>query len=207
LSGFIAVRRFEKILSLMKAGDFVFVEFGHNDQKQKGDGIGAFTSYKRDLEFFINEVKKKGATPVVVTSLQRRRFDASGKIEETLGDYPAAGRETAREQGIPLIDLNAMSKVMYEAWGVEESIKAFVHFPANTFPGQTKAFEDNTHFRPFGAYEVAKLVVKGIRDSHLVLAEHIFENVPEIDPAKPGTLSSFYWPLSPVKESRKPDGN
>jgi lysophospholipase L1-like esterase len=207
LSGFIAERRFEKILSLMKPGDYVFVEFGHNDQKQKGEGIGAFTSYKKNLEFFIGEVRKKGATPVVVTSVQRRRFDAAGKIEETLGDYPEAGRVTAQEQGVPLIDLNAYSKVMYEAWGPDESIKAFVHFPANTFPDQPKALEDNTHFTPFGAYEVARLVVKGVRDAKIGLADFILEDVPEIDPAKPGTFSSFYWPLSPLKRSVKPDGN
>jgi lysophospholipase L1-like esterase len=135
LSGFIAARRFAKVLSLLKAGDFVFVEFGHNDQKQKGDAVGAFTSYKKDLEFFIGEVKSKGATPVIVTSLQRRRFDDDGRIVETLGDYPAAGREVARQQGVPLIDLNAMSKVMYEAWGPQESINAFVYFFLNIFFG------------------------------------------------------------------------
>jgi lysophospholipase L1-like esterase len=207
LGGFIAARRFEKILSLMRPGDYAFVEFGHNDQKQKGEGVGAFTTYKKNLEYFIDEVKKRGATPVIVTSVQRRRFDSHGKIEETLGDYPAAGRLTAQEQNVPLIDLNALSKIMYEAWGPEESIKAFVHFPANTFPGQTKALEDNTHFRPFGAYEVAKLVVKGIRDARLGIADFILDDVPEIDPAKPGTLSSFYWPLSPAEQSVKPDGN
>jgi lysophospholipase L1-like esterase len=207
LSGFIAARRFEKILSLMKPGDYVFVEFGHNDQKQKGEGIGAFTTYKKDLEYFLAEVKKKGATPVIVTSVQRRRFDSNGMIEETLGDYPAAGRLTAQEQAVPLIDLNAMSKIMYEAWGPEESIKAFVHFPANTFPGQTKALEDNTHFRPFGAYEVAKLIVKGIRDNRLGIADYLLDDVSQIDPARPGSFSSFYWPLSPAEQTTKPDGN
>lgn len=207
LSGFIAERRFEKILSLIKPGDYTFVEFGHNDQKQKGEGIGAFTSYKKDLQYFIREVKNKGATPVVVTSVHRRRFDSAGKIEETLGEYPEAARQTAKEENVPLIDLNAMSKIMYEAWGPEESIKAFVHFPANTFPGQTKALEDNTHFRPFGAYEVAKLVVKGIRDAHLGLADLLLKDIPNIDPSKPGVLSDFYWPPSTNRVTMKPDGN
>ncbi|HSC55514.1 MAG TPA: rhamnogalacturonan acetylesterase [Phnomibacter sp.] len=207
LSSFIAARRFKKVLSLMKAGDYAFVEFGHNDQKQKGEGVGAFTSYKKDLEFFISEVKKKGGIPVLVTSVQRRKFDNAGHIEETLGDYPAAVRQTAKEQNIPLIDLNAMTKVMYEAWGPEESINAFVHFPANTFPNQTQALADNTHFRNFGAYEVARLVLKGVKDSRIGLAGFIKPGVKIMDPAKPDLIKSFYWPPSPMMEAVKPDGN
>lgn len=207
LSGFIAERRFAKMLSLMKKGDYAFVEFGHNDQKQKGEGIGAFTTYKKNLEFFISEVRKKGGIPVLVTSVQRRRFNDEWKIEETLGDYPAAVRQTAQEQKTALIDLNALSKTMYEAWGPEASIKAFVHFPANTFPNQPKALEDNTHFTPFGAYEVAKLMVKGVRDAKIGLAELISAAVPAIDPASPGTFESFYWPMSPLAPAVKPDGN
>lgn len=122
--------------------------------KQKGEGVGAFTSYKKDLKYFIAEVKKKGGIPVLVTSMQRRSFDNAGNINETLGDYPEAVRQTAKEESVALIDLNAMSKTMYEAWGPQESIKAFLHFPANTFPGQTGALSDNTHFTPFGAYQI-----------------------------------------------------
>jgi lysophospholipase L1-like esterase len=208
LSSFIGERRFEKELSLMKAGDYAFVQFGHNDMKQKGAGVGAFTTFKKDLKYFIAEVKKKGAIPVLVTSMQRRSFDsASGKIRETLGDYPEAMRQTAKEENVALIDLNAMSKTMYEAWGPQESIKAFVHFPANTFPGQTKALADDTHFTPFGAYEIAKIIVKGIRQNVPGLAKFIKPGTPDFDPAKPDNFSSFYWPYSPSTASVKPDGN
>lgn len=169
LSSFIGERRFEKLLSFLKAGDYAFVQFGHNDQKQKGAGVGAFTTFKKDLTYFITEVRKKGGIPVLVTSMQRRSFDSTGKIKETLGDYPEAMRQTAAEQKTPLIDLNAMSKVMYEAWGPQESIKAFVHFPANTFPGQKNELKDDTHFTPYGAYEIAKLIIKGIREINLAL--------------------------------------
>ncbi|WP_207495883.1 rhamnogalacturonan acetylesterase [Aridibaculum aurantiacum] len=207
LSSFISARRFEKMLSMMKKGDYAFVEFGHNDMKQKGEGIGAFTSYKKDLKFFIDEVRKKGATPVLVTSMQRRSFDKDGKITETLGDYPAAVRLTAKEENVALIDLNAMSKTMYEAWGPDESIKAFVHFPANTYPGQKTALADNTHFTPFGAYQISKLIIRGIRENKLGLAKYLQPGVPDFDPAKPDAFDSFYWPDSPVKNTMKPDGN
>jgi lysophospholipase L1-like esterase len=207
ISSSIAQHRFDKVYSLLKAGDYVFVEFGHNDQKQKGENAGAFKNYKEKLEEVITEIKKKGGIPVLVTSVERRKFDDHGKIVETLGDYPEAVRVTAKEQNLALIDLNAMSKIMYEALGEKESIKAFVHYPANLFPGKDKPLADNTHFRPYGAYEIAKLVVKGIRDNHIKLANSILATVPEIDPAKPGAFEDFYWPLSPLKEVMKPDGN
>lgn len=206
LSGFIAARRFAKMLSLMKPGDYALVEFGHNDQKQKGAGVGAFTTYKKDLEHFINEVRKKGGHAVLVTSVQRRRFE-QGRIVETLGDYPAAVRQTAQEQKVPLIDLNAMSKTLFEAMGEEPSLLAFAHFPAGAFPGRAEAIADNTHFRPFGAYEVAKLVLKGVRDAKLGVAQYIKPTEPVFDPFKPDAYTSFYWPESPGRDATKPDGN
>jgi lysophospholipase L1-like esterase len=207
LSSFISERRFEKELSMMKPGDYAFVQFGHNDQKQKGPAVGAFTSYKKQLIYFIDEVRKKGAIPVLVTSMQRRSFDSLGHIQETLGDYPEAVRQTAKEKNTPLIDLNAMSKTMYEAWGPQESIKAFVHYPANTYPGQTKALADNTHFNAFGAYEISKLVVKGIKENVSSLAKYLNKDAPDFNPAKPDKFTSFYWPWSPSTASVKPDGN
>jgi lysophospholipase L1-like esterase len=207
LSSFISERRLEKELSLMKPGDYAFVQFGHNDMKQSGPGIGAFTSYKKNLKYFIEEVRKKGAIPVLVTSMQRRSFDSTGKIRETLGDYPEVTRQTAKEENTALIDLNAMSKTVYEAWGPQESIKAFVHFPANTYPGQANELKDDTHFSPFGAFEISKIIVKGIRQSVPALAKFIKLSTPDFDPAQPGNFSSFYWPASPSTASVKPDGN
>ncbi|WP_207422287.1 rhamnogalacturonan acetylesterase [Desertivirga brevis] len=196
LSNFLAGNRLKKILSQMRKGDYLFIEFGHNDQKQKGEGIGPFTSYKRDLKYFISEARKKGGIPVIVTSIQRRNFNENGQINETLGDYPAACRQTAQEENVPLIDLNKMTKSLYEAWGPEESEKAFAHNPQI----------DNTHPNPFGAYEMAKCVVQGIKDIKLDLARYIID-FKSFDPAKPDLITSFYWPLSPSKSTIKPDGN
>jgi hypothetical protein len=139
--------------------------------------------------------------------MQRRSFDSTGKIRETLGDYPEVTRQTAKEENTALIDLNAMSKTVYEAWGPQESIKAFVHFPANTYPGQANELKDDTHFSPFGAFEISKIIVKGIRQSVPALAKFIKPSTPDFDPAQPGNFSSFYWPASPSTASVKPDGN
>jgi lysophospholipase L1-like esterase len=207
LNSFLSARRLEKILSLMKPGDYLFIEFGHNDMKQKGPGIGPFTSYKKLLKQYITEVKKKGGIPVLVTSMHRRNFDKDGKIINTLLEYPEAVRQTAKEENVAVIDLNAMSKVLYEAWGPTKSIKAFVHFPANTFPGQTTKLEDNTHFSTYGAYELAKCIVKSIKDQNLPLAQFLRTDIAVYDPASPAAFESFYWPLSSFLTSTKPDGN
>nr|WP_294907712.1 GDSL-type esterase/lipase family protein [uncultured Lacibacter sp.] len=207
LNSFLSARRLEKILSLMKSGDYLFIEFGHNDMKQKGPGIGPFTSYKKLLKQYIAEVKKKGGIPVLVTSMHRRNFDKDGKIINTLLEYPEAVRQTAKEENVAVVDLNAMSKTLYEAWGPTKSIKAFVHYPANTFPGQTTKLEDNTHFSTYGAYELAKCIVNSIKEQNLPLAQFLRSDIVKYDPANPAAFESFYWPLSSFITSTKPDGN
>jgi lysophospholipase L1-like esterase len=207
LNSFMSARRLEKIFSVMKPGDYLFIEFGHNDMKQKGEGIGPFTSYKKRLQQYISEVRKKGGIPVLVTSMHRRRFDSTGNIVNTLEEYPDAVRLTGKEENVAVIDLNAMSKVLYEAWGPTKSIKAFVHFPANSFPGQTTKLEDNTHFTAYGAYELANCIVKSIKEQNLPLAKLLRKDIPVFDPAKPLPFEQFYWPMSSFVTATKPDGN
>lgn len=207
LNSFKSAKRLQKILSLMKAGDYLFIEFGHNDMKQKGEGIGPFTSYKTNLKYYISEVKKKGGIPVLVTSMHRRSFDSTGHIINTLLEYPEAVRQTAKEEKVVLIDLNAMSKILYEAWGPVKSAKAFVHYPANTFPNQDKKLEDNTHFNTYGAYEICRCIVKGIQDSNLPLVKYLKKEIPRFDPAQPDAVEKWYWPQSILMAAVKPDGN
>lgn len=207
LNSFKSAKRLQKIISLMKTNDYLFIEFGHNDMKQKGEGVGPFTSYKASLKYFINEVKKKGGIPILVTSMHRRSFDSAGHIINTLLEYPAAVRQTAKEEFVDLIDLNAMSKIMYEAWGPEKSVKAFVHYPANTFPGQDKKLEDNTHFNTYGAYEIARCIVQSIKDNNLPIAKYLKKSITKFDPAKPDAVEKWYWPQSVLLAALKPDGN
>ena len=207
LGSFLGSKRLAKVLSVMKPGDYLFIEFGHNDQKDKGENDGAYKSYSERLHLFVQETKKKGGIPVIVTSTSRRSFGAAGKIENSLGDFPEAARKAAQAEGVALIDLNAMSAKLYDALGVEESKKAFVHYPANTYPGQTQPLTDNTHFNPYGAYELAKCVVEGIKANKLSLVKFLRNDTPAFDPAKPDALASWIWVDSPRSAVTKPDGN
>jgi lysophospholipase L1-like esterase len=207
LSSFVSAKRLAKILSIIKPGDYLFVEFGHNDQKQKGEGIGPWESYSNYLRLFVNETRQRGANPVLVTSMHRRNFDDNGKVVNTLGDFPAAVRKVAQEMGVPLIDLNQMSETLYEAWGPVESVKGFVHYAAGTWPGQDVKLEDNTHFNSYGAYQIAQCIVKGIRDLNLEIARFLVGDVPLFDPAFPQSPDNWNLSISPMAANDKPDGN
>ena len=192
---------------MIKPGDYLFIEFTHNDQKPGSNFLDPFTTYKSTLKEWITEARTKKVTPVLVTSMHRRSFDSAGKIINTLLDYPEAMRETAREEHVALIDLNAMSKILYEAWGPTMSVKAFVHYPSNTFQGQSKELKDDTHFNPYGAYELARCVVHSIQQQHLPIGKYLKKTIPAFNPAKPDALEKWYWPLSAMTSAVKPDGN
>lgn len=204
---FIAAGRLKKALTQMKPGDYLFMEFGHNDQKQKGPGKGAYYSFMTSLKTFIDEARARGAQPVLVTPTQRRSFDDNGKIRDTHEDYPEAMRWLATKENIPLIDLNEMTRTLYEAMGVEPSKKAFVHYPAGTYPGQTKDFADNTHFNPYGAYQISKCIIEGMKKAGLPIVNYLRSDYPGFNPAQPDARESFKWNDSPFTEIEKPDGN
>ena len=204
---FIGGKRLEKALTQMKKGDYVLVEFGHNDQKQRGPGKGAYYSFAYYIKQFIDEARLKGAKPVLVTPTRRRQFDKNGKIRDTHGDYPAAIREIANREKVPVVDLQEMTKILCEAMGVEESKHLYTHYPANTYPGQVKELKDNTHFNTFGAYEVAKCVIEGLKQANLPIAKDLKADYKGFDPAHPDEFKNFKWNLSPISQTKKPDGN
>jgi lysophospholipase L1-like esterase len=192
LTSSLNARRFDKIWSALKPGDYLFIQFGHNDQKQRGEGVGAFTTYQADLRRIVAETRQRGGLPVLVTSMNRRTFDASGKVTNSLGDFPEAVRRVAREEGVPLIDLHAASSLLYEALGAEDSKRAFV---------------DNTYHNNYGSYELARCVVEGIKASAPALGKFLVKDLAPFDPARPDPIASFKVPASPQATARKPDGN
>lgn len=207
LSSFKSSNRLKKINSVLKAGDYLFIEFAHNDEKLKGPENTAWESYTKYLIEYVETARNKGAIPVLITPTQRRAFNADGTLKPTHGDFPDAMRAVAKTKNVPLIDVTKMTTQVYEAWGVEDSKKALVHYPANTFPGQEKALEDNTHFNSFGANEIALCIIKGIQESELSLKKNIRKDLPTYEPTKPNLFSNWTLPMSVRYEIAKPDGN
>ncbi len=187
-------KRLAKVLTLLKKGDYVLLQFGHNDEKDKGDGVGAFTTFKATFKKYIAEIRAKGGIPVLITPMHRRTFDAAGKITNSHGDYPEAVRQAAKETDAPLIDLTAMSKPFYEALGPENSKLAFKD-------------GDATHHNNYGSYELAKCIVEGIKANKLGIAKYLMSGLPVFDPAHPDPLAKFALPASPAFTDVKPLGN
>lgn len=201
LKSFIAEKRLKKILSNIKEGDYLFIQFAHNDQKPQNSAyVKPFTGYKEHLRLYIREARERKAIPVLITPMHRRNFNDNGEIINTHGDYPEAMRQTAREEDVPLIDLNEMSRILFETLGIEGSKKAFVHYSSGTFPGQAKELKDNSHFSNYGAYQLAKCIVEGIKLNELGIAEYLSDDIDSFDPANPDPFENWSLPLSPVFE-------
>ncbi|MEG2508386.1 MAG: rhamnogalacturonan acetylesterase [Chryseobacterium sp.] len=196
--------RIDKIWNKIKPGDYLFVQFGHNDQKA---GNSTKSGYRKRLKDWILKAKELGATPILITSMNRRVFDGNSKTLNTLDDFPDAMREIAKEENVDLIDLNALSKTLFEAMGPEAAKKAFVHYPANSYPNQPNSLADDTHFNTYGSYELAQCVVKSIVDQNLPLKKYISKSYKGFNPNKPDDVEKFHWPESIFMESLKPDGN
>ena len=198
MKSFISGLRLAKVVGQIKAGDYWFIQFGHNDEKKNWPQtyVEARTTYKAYLKVFIAEARLRGAIPVLVTSMQRRVFDAAGKIRNTHGDYPEAVREVAVEEKVALIDLERMSVAFYEALGPQKSPLAF-----------SAGGTDITHHNNYGAYELAKCVVQGIRDAGLPLANLISGDFAGFDPAHPDAPETFALPASPMRSNVAPRGN
>jgi lysophospholipase L1-like esterase len=178
-------QRFEKVFSRMQPGDYLFVQFGHNDQKDKS--TNALETYKTNLIKIVARTRALGGTPVLVTSMERK----NGVEQDTLAGYPQTVRDVAKEENCALIDLNAMSRTFYKALGADIG----------------KAFQDGTHHNNYGSYELAQCVVEGIKQDKLPLAKFIVDDFGDFDPAKPDDVNQFEMPASPAVSQEKPLGN
>lgn len=199
LDTFLAAGRLRKVLSLVQPGDYVFVEFGHNDMKLKGPGKGGHYFFATQLKTFIDLIREKGAQPVLVTPTHRRNFDADGRIVETHGDYPEGMREVAAREQVPLVELHDLSALFYEALGEERSKQALVHVPAGAYPWVSAPIADNTHFSPYGAFELAKCVLSEIVRLRLPLRAGL-RNFQGFDPSFPDDPDAFIWQPSPYRD-------
>jgi lysophospholipase L1-like esterase len=180
LKSFVTEQRLDKVLSQLRAGDWVMIQFGHNDQKTQWPQTyaDAATTYRTWLRVWLAEIRQRGATPLLVTSPERRNFDASGHIAPTLADYADAMRAVAREERVALIDLNALSVRLYEALGPSLAPRAFAD------DGR-----DRTHFNEYGADLLARGVAAALRSADhsftAGLETHLVDALPRFDPDHP----------------------
>jgi lysophospholipase L1-like esterase len=171
---FISENRWQAIVDKLKKGDYVFIQFGHNDQsKEKVDRYTSPEDYRKNLIRFVTEVRAKKAFPVLLTPVMRRKFDAAGKFIDQHGEYPDIVRAVAREYKTPLIDMHRASEKVIVGYGVEESKKLFLQLAAGENPNYPNGVSDNTHFNPRGAEEMARLAVEGIRQQKIGLRKYL----------------------------------
>lgn len=181
----LGARRFDKVFSTMKENDYLFIQYGHNDMKSKDPN--KLELYRNDLKDLVAKTRKLGATPVLITSMERK----AGVKQDTLAEYPDIVRSVAKEEQVALIDLHAMSKVLYAALGSDLN----------------RAFVDGTHHNAYGSYELAQCVIEGIRENKLPLADSVLNDVPRFNPAAPDSVFEFSVPASPAEQKEKPLGN
>jgi lysophospholipase L1-like esterase len=166
----------QAVVEKLHPGDYVFIQFGHNDSKAD-DSLryaAPHTTYKQNLLRFVREAKAKGAVPVLLTPVNRRKYDAKGVFVDQHGEYPAVVREVAREEQTALIDLHAKTLKLFTEAGEEGSKKYFlVGVPKGVYKALPNGNGDNTHFTKFGAMEIAKLAAAGVREASLPLAAQL----------------------------------
>jgi DNA sulfur modification protein DndE len=167
----------KEVESQLQVGDYIFIQFGHNDQKIKDSTRYAapHTDYKSNLKRFVEETKAKGAFPILMTPVNRRKFDENGVFVDQNGAYPDAVRSLATEMQIPLIDMYAKSLALLETLGVEKSKMLYMNLEPNAFPNYPNGLEDNTHITPEGAKIMAKIAAAGLREIRSPLGGFLVE--------------------------------
>ncbi|MBI5474891.1 MAG: rhamnogalacturonan acetylesterase [Ignavibacteriae bacterium] len=172
---FLSEGRWDAVMHRLQPGDFVLIQFGHNDSKTEDTTRFAAprTTYRTNLLRFINETRSKQGNPILITPVCRRRFDKDGKFYDVHGEYPDVVRELGREQNVPVIDLTKRSKELFERLGVDESAARFMRADSGFFSALPKGKKDDTHFMSLGASEIAGLVAEEIRSLGLPLTQHL----------------------------------
>lgn len=163
----------EDVLNTLKKSDYVFIQFGHNDEVPSK--IGRYTTpteFKLNLSKYVKDARRKKALPVLLTPVSRRSFE-NGKLKDTHYEYAQLVREVAKELSVPLIDMTEKSMTLLNEWGVQNSQLLYHHLESGEHPNYPKGKEDNTHFNELGARKMAQLVLDGIEELNLEIEENI----------------------------------
>ncbi|MFG3407782.1 rhamnogalacturonan acetylesterase [Streptomyces sp. NPDC048142] len=172
---FIDEGRLDALLGGVRPGDLLLVQFGHNDEKT-GDpdrGTDPYTTYQEHLRQYVRGARARQARPVLLTSVERRRFAPDGTARPTHGEYPAAMRALAAEEGVPLLDLQALSLARWQQLGPDGTLPLFLWLKPGESPNHPDGKEDNTHFRPPGAVDVARMTARALLDEGVLAARDL----------------------------------
>lgn len=171
---FINEKRWQPIVDALKEGDYVFIQFGHNDEKIDKPATGtSIEEFKNNLIKFIVETRSANALPVLLTPVNRWKFDSWGKFIDTHGAYPDAVREVAKTYNVPLIDIHNTSKILMKKIGPEASHKWFNQLEKGENTNYPEGVKDNTHFNPIGAKQMADLAVQGLKELKIGLYKNL----------------------------------
>jgi lysophospholipase L1-like esterase len=169
---FVAEARWKAIVDSLHAGDYVFIQFGHNDEKVGTNNYSSPDDYKRNLEQFVDEVRAKGGQPVLFTPVVRRKFDGAHLVP-THGAYPDSARAAAQERNVPLVDMEHASAELVQRLGPDSSRALWLHLAAGANPNYPNGVQDDTHFNPVGARTMAGLAIDAMRSLKLGLATQL----------------------------------
>ncbi|POY35838.1 GntR family transcriptional regulator [Solitalea longa] len=171
---FISENRWQSVADQLKEGDYVFIQFGHNDEsKEKVDRYTSPQDFKANLSRFVNETRAHKANPILITPVARRRFDNAGKVLDSHGEYGPLVRSLAAELNVPLIDLQKESEALLQEFGKDQSALLFLQLQPGEHPNYPLGKIDNTHFNELGARKIAQLVLANIKAQHIPLENHI----------------------------------
>jgi lysophospholipase L1-like esterase len=169
---FVAEGRWKAIVDSLKAGDYVFIQFGHNDEKVGTANYSSPDDYRRNLLRFVDDVRSRGGHPVLFTPVVRRRFEGT-RLVDTHGAYPDAARAAAAEGHVPLVDMTRTSAALVEPLGPDSSRTLWLHLEPGANANYPAGVHDDTHFNPRGAERMAGLAVEALRALHLDLATQL----------------------------------
>ena len=159
---FIDEGRWTKVVSALQSGDFVIIQFGHNDEKVDKPAVYAAPrgAYQENLRRFVREARAHGATPLLATPVARRKWNERGELVDTHGDYPAALRAVAAAENVPLLELKSLTAELERGHGVEGSKRLHLHYAGGVYARWPQEVKDDTHFSEYGAARVAALAVQ-----------------------------------------------
>ncbi|MBW4888300.1 rhamnogalacturonan acetylesterase [Mucilaginibacter sp. HMF5004] len=173
---FLEENLWKPVADSLKAGDYVFMQFGHNDEAKEPQFAARYTpvpDYKKNLIKFITETRAKNAIPILVTPVGRRSFDKDGNIKETHIEYSKAVFEVGDEYKVPVIDLDKRSRELYQKMGPDRSKLLFMELDSAEHPNYPLGRHDNTHFTEFGARKLAEIVLNELKAQRIELADRI----------------------------------